>query len=157
MKRKNRIISFLFVALFVSSLSVFAGEETTFVDDYKISSKEDFEPSKVFQQSWEITYGESKRPVEVLLKETKKGEEYIIRTNYFEVKYVNSDKGFGVRPMKVSDLVVPESLNAQVINQEQLANQKIISLSQVDREKALALIAGFLPELVNEKYRNILN
>ena len=91
MKRNNRIIGFLFVALFVSSLSVFAGGETTFVDDYKISSKENFEPSKAYQQSWEITYGESKRPVQVLLKETKKGEEYIIRTNYFEVKYVNSE------------------------------------------------------------------
>ena len=157
MKRNNRIIGFLFVVLLVSSLSVFAGGESTFVDDYRISSKENFEAGKVFQQSWLITYGESKRPVEVLLKETKKGDEYIIRTNYFEVKYVNSEKGFGARSMKVTDLIVPESLNAQVINQTQLASQKVISMKQVDRQKALDLIAGFLPELVNEQYKNILN
>ncbi len=157
MKRNNRIIGFLLVALFVSSLSVFAGGETTFVDDYKISSKENFEASKVYQQSWEITYGESKRPVQVLLKETKKGEEYIIRTNYFEVKYVNSEKGFGARPMKVTDMIVPENLNAQVINAQELGRQEVISLSKVDRQKALDLIGGFLPELVNAQYQNILN
>ncbi|WP_339740260.1 hypothetical protein [uncultured Sunxiuqinia sp.] len=157
MKRNNRIIGFLLVALFVCSLSVFAGGETTFVDDYKISSKENFEPTKAFQQSWEITYGESKRPVQVLLKETKKGEEYIIRTNYFEVKYVNSEKGFGARPMNVADMIVPENLNAQVINDQELGRQEVISLSKVDRQKALDLIAGFLPELVNSQYKNILN
>ncbi|MHA7112300.1 hypothetical protein ACRTDU_19405 [Sunxiuqinia elliptica] len=157
MKRKNRIIGFLFAAMFVVSLSVFAGEETAFVDDYKISSKVDFEPSKVYQKSWEITYGESKRPVQVFLKETKKGEEYIIRTNYFEVKYVNSEKGFGARSMRVSELVVPESLNEQVLNQDQLSRQKVITMSQIDRQEALDLIAGFLPELVNDQYKNILN
>ncbi len=157
MKRNNRIIGFLLVALFVSSLSVFAGGETTFVDDYKISSKENFEPTKAFQQSWEITYGESKRPVQVLLKETKKGEEYIIRTNYFEVKEGEFEKRICPRPMNVADMIVPENLNAQVINDQELGRQEVISLSKVDRQKALDLIAGFLPELVNSQYKNILN
>lgn len=157
MKRNNRIIGFLFVALFVCSLSVMASGKSTFVDDYKISSKENFEPSKTYQQSWEITYGESKRPVQVLLRETKKGEEYIIRTNYFEVKYVNTERGFGARSMKTGEMIVPENLNAQVINSNQLNSQEIISMSRVDREKALGLIAGFLPELVNDQYKNILN
>lgn len=157
MKRKNSIIVFLFVALLVSSISVIAGGEDTFVDDYKISSKENFVPGNLFQQSWEITYGESKRPVQILLKETKKGDEYLVRTNYFEVKYVNLKKGFGVQPMKVSDLIVPENLNKQVINQEQMDRQKVITMSRVDREKALELIADFLPELINNQYKNILN
>jgi hypothetical protein len=157
MKKRNRIISLLFVAFFACSLSVFAGGETDFVDEYKISSKVDFEPGKTFQKSWEITYGESKRPVEVLLKETRRGDEYIVRTKYFEVKYVSSKKGFGARSMDSSDLIVPESLNNQVINEDKLANQKTILMSQVDRERALALIADFLPELVNEQYQNILN
>ena len=157
MKRKNKVIGFLFILLIAGSLSGFAGGETTFVGDYKISSKVDFEPGKVYQQNWEITYGESKRPVQVLLKETKKGEEYIVRTNYFEVKYVNSEKGFGACPVKVSELIVPEQLNNQVINESQLNTQKIITASRVDREKALQLIADFLPELVNDRYKNILN
>jgi hypothetical protein len=157
MKRKNNIIGFLFILFFAISSSSFAGGENTFVGDYKISSKVDFTPNKEYQQNWEITYGESKRPVQVLLKETKKGDEYLVRTNYFEVKYVSSEKGFGACPVKVSDLIVPENLNSQVINGDQLNTQKVITTSRVSREKALELIADFLPELVNDRYKNILN
>lgn len=157
MKRKNFIISFLLVALLAGSLNVFAGGENSFVDEYKISPKENFEPTKAFQQSWEITYGESKRPVQILLKQTRKGDEYIVRTSYFEVKYVNTSKGFGAREVNAADLIVPESLNNQVVNQEKLMAQKVITMSQVDSSKALKLIAGFLPELINDQYKNILN
>ena len=157
MKRKKLIINFLLVALLAGSLNVFAGGENNFIDEYKISPKENFEASKLFQQSWEITYGESKRPVQILLKETKNGDEYIVRTGYFEVKYVNTEKGFGARAIRTSDLIVPESLNDQVVNSAQMSAQRIISMSRVDREKALKLIAGFLPELINDQYKNILN
>jgi len=157
MKMKIRKIGFLLVALLVCSLGVFAGGEASFNDDYKIAAKESFEPSQSFKQSWEITYGESKRPVQILLRETKKGEEYIVRTNYFEVMYVNTEKGFGARILKSSESVVPENLNNQVINFNQLKGQTIISQSKVERQKALDLIASYLPELVNEKYKNILN
>jgi hypothetical protein len=157
MKSKNSIISFLFILFFVGSLNGFAGGNDIFVGDYKISPKVDFTPTKEYQQNWEITYGESKRPVQVLLRETKKGDEYLVRTNYFEVKYVSSEKGFGACPVKVSDLIVPENLNSQVINEDQLNTQKVITASPVSREKALGLIADFLPELVNDRYKNILN
>ena len=157
MKRKNNIISFLFMLFFAVSFNGFASGEDTFVGDYKISPKVNFEPSKEYQQNWEITYGESKRPVQVFLKETKKGDEYLVRTNYFEVKYVSSEKGFGAYPVKVTELTVPENLNSQVINPIQMNSQKVITTSQVNREKALELIADFLPELVNERYKNILN
>lgn len=157
MRWKNSIISFSFLALLVISTSVMAGGEFTFIDDYKISTKEDFEPNKLYAQSWEITYGESKRPVQILLKETRRGDEYLIRTKYFEVKYINTNKGFGVKAMKASDLIVPEALNNQVINQKEMETQEIISMSVVSREKALKLIASYLPDLVNDQYKNILN
>ncbi|HKJ44149.1 MAG TPA: hypothetical protein VKA27_18775 [Sunxiuqinia sp.] len=157
MKRKNRIISILLVALLAGSLNVFAGGEGNFVSDYKISHKENFEPSKNFQQSWEITYGESKRPVQILLKQTRRGDEYIVRSKYFEVKYVNSEKGFGVQYLKNGELIVPENLNYQVINAHQMDSQKVISMNKVDQQKVLKLIAGFLPDLINEQYKNILN
>lgn len=157
MKKKNRIISFLLMALIAGSMNVFAGGGNNFVDEYKISPKENFEPEKAFQLSWEITYGESKRPVQVLLTETSRGDVYIVRTKYFEVKYIATQKGFGVRYVKDSEMVVPESLCKQVLNSTQMESQKVITLSKIDHQKALQLIAGFLPELVNEQYKNILN
>ena len=154
---KNGIISLFFVAIMALSFVVNAGENNSFVDDYKISVKENFQASKSFQQSWEITYGETGRPVQVLLKETKKGNEYIVRSNYFEVKYVNTKDGFGVRSLKVSEAKVPATLQEQVINQAEMNSQRVITASSVDQEKALEMIAGFLPELVNDSYKNILN
>ncbi len=154
---KIRVICILFMAFCAISFSVSAGEKNSFIDDYKISVVEDFEPNKLFHQSWEITYGESNRPVQVFLKETKKGKQYIVRTKYFEVKYLNTKDGFGVHPLKYSEATVPEELNSKVINQAQMNSQKVISKSKVDQKEALELIAGFLPELVNDSYKNILN
>ncbi len=157
MNRKHSIISLLFVAFIAISSSVFAHQGEKFVDDYKISTKTDFVPGSAFQQSWNITYGESTRPVQVLLKETKSGEEYIVRTNYFEVKYVNSEKGFGVRTLKLSEQQVPADLNFKVLNSNGLNSQKVISASMISREEVLDMIASYLPELVNPEYKNILN
>ncbi|MGD9931813.1 MAG: hypothetical protein AB7U05_17475 [Mangrovibacterium sp.] len=157
MNRKQRIVSLLFIALIAISSSVFAHQGGAFVDDYKISPKVDFVPGVEFQQSWNITYGESSRPVQVLYKETKTGEEYIVRTSYFEVKYVNSDRGFGVKPLKLSEQQVPADLNMKVLNSNGLNNQKIISGNKVAREQVLEMIASYLPELINGEYQSILN
>lgn len=135
----------------------FAHSGEAFIDDYKISPKENFVPGAAFQQSWEITYGDSGRPVQVLLKETKDGEEYIIRTGYFEVKYVNGKKGFGVRSLKAAEQKVPESLNMKVLNSVMMNHQKMISGTKVERNEVLELIASYLPELINENYQSILN
>ena len=157
MNRMYRLVSLLFVALVAISSAGFAHQGETFVDDYKISPKTDFVPGTDFQQSWNITYGDSNRPVQVLFKETKGGQEYIVRTSYFEVKYVNSDHGFGVRPLKLSEQRVPADLNFKVLNAQQLNSQKIISGNMVSSDQVLEMIADFLPELINDEYKNILN
>lgn len=157
MKSKNTMFSLLFVALMAITTTGFAHGSEAFIDDYKISPKENFVPGTTFQQSWEITYGESGRPVQVLLKETKNGEEYVIRTGYFEVKYVNSEKGFGVRELKAGEQVVPAGLNSKVLNQSMMNNQKVISSTKVAGDQVLDMIASYLPELINENYQNILN
>jgi len=157
MNSKNTMFSLLFVALMAVTTTGFAHSGEAFIDDYKISPKENFVPGTAFQQSWEITYGESGRPVQVLLKETKNGEEYVIRTGYFEVKYVNSEKGFGVRELKAGEQVVPAGLNSKVLNESMMNNQKVISSTKVAGDQVLDMIASFLPELINENYQSILN
>jgi hypothetical protein len=157
MKLRNRIFNLLVIALTAVTSVSFAHGNEAFNDDYKISPKEDLIPGTAFRKSWEITYGESGRPVQVLLKETKSGEEYIIRTNYFEVKYVNSEKGFGVRELKPAEQIVPADLNMKVLNVSMMNNQKVISPTRVTDNEVLDLIAGYLPELINAEYRSILN
>jgi len=157
MKTKNLFVQAVLIVFTLISINVWAGNEESFNSNYKISPDQNFTPSSVFQKSWEISYGESKNPVHVLLKETKKGQEYLIRTKYFEVKYVNGSNGFGVKMVNGSESTVSESLNSAVLNQTQLNSQKCISGEPIESTKVLDMIASYLPDLINEQYNSILN
>ncbi len=157
MKSRNSIFCLVLIALMAITGTGFSYTTEAFRDDYKISAREDLVPGTTFQKSWEITYGDAGRPVQVLLKETKTGNEYIIRTGYFEVKYVNSEKGFGARTLRPGEQLVPSDLNTKVLNDVMLNNQKVISATRLADAEVLDMIASYLPELINENYRSILN
>ena len=139
------------------SINVWAGNNEPLNSNYKISPDLNFSSNADFQKSWVIGYGESKNPVYVYLKETKKGQEYVVRTNYFEVKYVNGPQGFGVKTTNASESLVSESLNSAVLNQQGLNNQKRISEEALGSDKVLDMIASYLPDLINVQYNSILN
>jgi hypothetical protein len=157
MKTKNLFVHMMLVVFTLISINVWAGNEESFNSNYKISPDLNYSPSAGFQKSWEIAYGESKTPVHVFMKETKKGQEYTVRTKYFEVKYVNGTQGFGVRMINGAESTVSESLNAAVLNQTQLNSQKCISSEAIGNDKVLEMIASYLPDLINEQYNSILN
>ncbi len=157
MKKRNLFVYAMLVVFAMISINVLAGNEESFNSNYKISPDLNFSPNSDFQKSWEIAYGESKTTVHVFLKETKKGQEYVVRTKYFEVKYVNDSHGFGVKMVNGSESTVSESLNTAVLNQARLNNQKCISSEAIGSEKVLEMIASYLPDLINEQYNSILN
>ena len=157
MKNRNLFVYAMLVVFAMISINVLAGNEESFNSNYKISPDLNFSPNSDFQKSWEIAYGESKTPVHVFMKETKKGQEYLVRTKYFEVKYINGSQGFGVKLLNGSESEVSESLNAAVLNQIQLNNQKCISGEAIGNDKVLEMIASYLPDLINEQYNSILN
>jgi RNAse (barnase) inhibitor barstar len=157
MKTTRIFFSLILVALTVLATNSYASSNEAFNDNYKISTVDVAAQNADAAKCWDIVYGDSNRPVKVFLKETKKGDEYIVRTNYFEVKYVNGAKGFGVRELSGSEQRVPADLNYKVINLNNLNNQKIISGTKVADNDVLEMIASFLPELVNEQYKTILN
>jgi len=157
MKKRNLFVHVMLVVFTLISINVWAGNEESFNSNYKISPDLNFTPTSDFQKSWEIAYGESKTPVHVFMKETKKGQEYLVRTKYFEVKYVNGTNGFGVRMLNGAECTVNESLNTAVLNKEQLTGQKCISAEAIGNEQVLEMIASYLPDLINEQYNSILN
>jgi hypothetical protein len=157
MKKRNLFVYVMLVVFTTISINVWAGNEESFNSNYKISPDLNFSPNSGFQKSWVVAYGESKTPVHVFMKKTKKGQEYLVRTKYFEVKYMNDSKGFGVKLVSGSESTVSESLNAAVLNQTSLNNQKCISSEAIDNEKVLEMIASYLPDLINEQYNSILN
>ena len=155
--KRNLFVYLMLVVFTTISINVWAGNEATFNSNYKISPDLNFSPTSDFQKSWVIAYGESKNPVHVFLKETKKGQEYVVRTSYFEVKYVNGAKGFGVKMVTGSESTVNESLNAAVLNLSGINNQKQICGEAMGHDKVLEMIASYLPDLINEQYNSILN
>lgn len=156
MKKRNLFVYALLVVFTTISINVLAGNEESFNSNYKISPDLNFSPNSGFGKSWEIAYGESKTPVHVFMRETKKGQEYLVRTKYFEVKYMNGSQGFGVKLLNGTERTVSESLNAAVLNQLQLMNQKCISTGAIGNEQVLEMIASYLPDLINEQYSSIL-
>jgi len=157
MKKRNLFVYMMLVVFTTISINVWAGNEESFNSNYKISPDLNFSPTSDFQKSWEIAYGESKTTVHVFLKETKKGQEYLVRTKYFEVKYVNGSQGFGVKLLNGNEITVSENLNTAVLNQAQLNNQKCISGEAIGNDKVLEMIASYIPDLINEQYNSILN
>jgi hypothetical protein len=157
MKTKNLFVQVMLIVFTLISINVWAGNDNSSNATYKISPNLSFSPTSSFQKNWEITYGEAKNPVQVFMKETKKGQEYVVRTRYFEVKYVNGSAGFGVRMINSSESTVSTTLNAAVLNAEKLNSQKCISPEPVTEDHILEMIASYLPDLINEQYNNILN
>lgn len=157
MKTRNLFVQAMLIVLTLISVNVWAGNDGSSEASYKISPDLTFTPNSEFQKSWEIAYGESQNPVHVYLKETKKGQEYLVRTKYFEVKYVNGKNGFGAKLVNPSEETVNESLNSSVLNQNKLNTQKCISNNSIVNDQVLDMIASYLPDLINEQYRNILN
>lgn len=157
MKTKKLFVHVMLIVLTLISVNVWAGNDGNSTGSYTISPDQAFTPNSEFRKSWEIAYGESKNPVRVFLKDTKKGQEYLVRTKYFEVKYVNGKNGFGAKLVSSSEQTVTEALNAAVLNQSRLESQKCISTNAVNDEQVLDMIASYLPDLINEQYSNILN
>ncbi|MGV8139444.1 MAG: hypothetical protein AB2L20_29970 [Mangrovibacterium sp.] len=107
------------------------------------------------EQAWKLSYDENRAPIVVELFNSKKGKTFIVRTDHFEVAYVSSPKGFGARKVRISESKVPDSLTSQVINEEELAKQRILSTEEVDEKAAIELIAAYLPDLVNSSYKHL--
>ena len=144
------------VLISVISFSSSAKTENNIVNDYVVTPVEKQKLAAGVDQAWQLSYNESQDPVMVELYTTRKCKTYVVRTNHFEVAYVCSKKGFGARTVKASERKVPYELTSQVISPEELSRQRTLSSSPVDEKNAVALIAAYLPDLINPRYKHLL-
>ena len=108
-------------------------------------------------KAWVLSYDKNETPIVITLYQTKRSKYYVVRTDHFEVAYVCNKKGFGASYVKSEYSQVPFAITNSVINEKELDRQRILSSDQVNNEKALDLIAAYLPDLVNPGYRHLLN
>jgi hypothetical protein len=106
--------------------------------------------------AWNLKYSESENAFSITMSENNGEKEYTVRSKFFEVVYMMNKNGFGARMVKDSKAQVPVQILEKILNQDALKNQKIISSEQIDNEVALNLIASYLPDLINDNYKQLL-
>ncbi|SHF01435.1 hypothetical protein SAMN05444274_103252 [Mariniphaga anaerophila] len=145
------------VCFLVASFSVNASGYTTELLEYEITAVDNLNLGKSVAKVWNLTYSEGGKSVTVIKRNTSEGAVYVVNSDFFEVCYASTTKGFGTRTMKKSWSKVPFQINDVVINSDEVKKQQIITPEKVDDKKALGLIASYLPVLLNEQYTHLLN
>jgi hypothetical protein len=153
--KQATIVTSIFFLMVLCALNVNARQVVTTTDSYVISTDNQVDLSANFEKSWVVEYGE--KQISVFKYETKRGEEYIVRNDFFEVRYVNTEKGFGVKEIHGKQAKVAAEINNAVINPLQMQQQALLSQVKLDEEKALNYIASFVPFLLNNNYSHLLN
>lgn len=156
MKKLGFLSVFVVSLLLVSNVVNATGVRSEF-KEFEITAVEDLLVGKNVKAIWTISYSENESPVTVVKRKTVEGTEYVVHSRYFEVCYLSGADGFGTKQVRNCCRNVPKKISSAVINQEQLEKQRVITPNKVDDEKALGLIAGFLPELLNDGYTHLLN
>lgn len=150
-KRILIIIAIAFLSVGLAN----AGESNIKTVDFTINANENLELN--IDKSWTIEYGNTQHSIFIVKELTRAGEEYTVRNKFFEVRYINTPNGFGVRTVKKNQRTVHPQINEKVINEDEMKNQTLLTSSQLSEDKALQYIASFVPFLLNENYKHLLN
>jgi hypothetical protein len=145
------------VILSVVTMAVNAAETGLAFSDYNIVKLSGQEMEAGAAQAWVLSYDDNDSPIVISLHETKRSKYYVVRAEHFEIAYVCDKKGFGASHVKSEFSRVPYELTSKVINSSELGRQRILTPNQPTDDKALDLIAAYLPDLVNPSYKHLLN
>ena len=155
--KKLSLLSALLFCLFVVSISANATGLRTDFKEYEISTVNDLFVGKNINAIWTLSYSNQESPVTVVKRKTVEGTEYVVHSKFFEVSYASTAAGFGTKEVRRSWSNVPKKISKAVISQEEMKRQQIITPNKVDDEKAMGLIASYLPDLINDGYTHLLN
>ncbi|WP_372772484.1 hypothetical protein [Mangrovibacterium sp.] len=153
---KNRFFQIVGIVVLLSlslSLSAASGNRTD--GDYRITPVPQTELASGIDKAWTLVYSTSESPISIEFQCSKRCTTYCVRGENFEVVYECSRKGFGARKAKASESTIPQELNMIVVNKEEIGRQQILTSEKVDDERALTLIAAYLPDLLNTRYNTL--
>ncbi len=155
--KKLSLVSLLIVCSLLLSISANAANLRNEFKNYEITAVDDLLLGKNVEKIWTLSYSSNEVPITVVKHKTAEGNVYVVHSKYFDVSYASTNHGFGAKDVKNAWCNVPKKITKAVISQDELKRQQIITPQKVDDEKALGLIASYLPDLVNESYTHILN
>jgi len=147
----------ILILLMVANSSVFGKGLIAETESYSIYSTELIASDANFDKSWVVEYGNSNKLITISKRVVNDGEEYIVRNDFFEVRYTNTSKGFSAKMVKKNDSRVNTVINDAVINKDQMEQQSLLSQQKLSEDKAISYIASFVPYLLNDNYKHLLN
>lgn len=113
--------------------------------------------NSVNASAWSLKYAESENAFTITMTDNHGEKIYNVRSKFIEVAYVMNKKGFGARLVKTGKAQVEYQILEKILNMDELGKQKVISAEPVNNETALNLIASYLPDLINDNYKHLLN
>lgn len=155
--KKVNLLSVLVLAILLVSASASATGLRTQFNSFEIEEVDNLYMGKSVKALWTVSYSAEEDPVTVVKRKTLEGVEYVVHSKHFQVSYASTHEGFGAKETRRAWSDVPKRISRAVINNEELERQRIITPNEVDDEKALGLIASFLPDLINDGYTHLLN
>lgn len=144
-------------ALLFAGPITFASSPETGLTEYKITPVENLILGENIKKVWTVDYSEFEKPVTITLQKVGKYNRFIVRSKFFELVYASCNEGFGVKCIKNSERNVDPKICSSVLNEQQMQNQRILTSNPVSEEQALELIASYLPDLINEEYRHVID
>jgi len=147
---KTRLFQFVAIAILlalVTTVSTASGTKSNLAG-YTITAIDNKDVMDGFDKAWNLTYDAKISPILITFKENKKCRTYFVRGENFEVIYECSHRGFGARKVKKAESMLSFPMSSSALNLDELANQRILAPGRVDIERALGLIASYLPDLV---------
>ena len=104
---------------------------------------------------WDLKYAASENSFKITVQENNGEKVFTVRNKFFEVAYILNKKGFGARMVGFGKGQVPDQIFDKIINITALEQQKVITDDALTNESALNLIASYLPDLINDNYKQL--
>jgi len=155
--KKLSVVSSLFVVVLFLSVTVSATGIHSGFENCRITAVDDIFVGKKIEKVWTLNYNPQESSVTVMKRKTADGTDYMVRSAYFEVCYSLTAEGFGVKKLKPALCNIPCKITKAVIDPKEMEHQRVITPNNVDDKAAVALIASYLPDLLNDAYTHLLN
>lgn len=149
--------SAMLAVLLLASSASYANSENNETKEVKITTVENSSLGKDDLKAWVLNYASGEKPVSVTLKDDKEGRSFVVRSEYFEIAYVAGKKGFGAKRLPMSISKIPYEINSVVLNDDQIKAQRVLAPNTISDDEAVKLIVSYLPDLLNDKYKHLLN
>jgi hypothetical protein len=114
--KKLNYVTILVVAFFLVSLTANATGTRTEFKAYHIDEVDNLYMGKSVKALWTLSYSVNEKPVTVVKRKISDGFEYVVHSKHFEVSYVSTSNGFGVKETRKAWSSVPKKITNAVIS-----------------------------------------